>query len=196
MNAILLASAGLVILLIGGGIGFWAGRSGVGGGKARIEKAEADLEDYKGHVTDHFSQTAEHFQAIGKQYRDLYEHMASGAESLCEPDEAGRKLLFAPGAAAAAEEVEVADMQPPADYAEPIDDEHVIEGEPLDAMAEDVPEIDDSNAESNEDVLAADDETLDEASSADADVEDESIADVGAEPKQDEKSADAERTIH
>ena len=45
MNAILLASAGVVILLVGGGLGFWAGRSGVGGGKAKVVKAEAELEE-------------------------------------------------------------------------------------------------------------------------------------------------------
>ncbi|MDJ0814124.1 MAG: DUF1043 family protein [Woeseiaceae bacterium] len=98
MNAILLASVGVVILLVGGGIGFWVGRSGIVGGQSRAEKAEAELEDYKRSVTEHFGQTAAHFQAIGKQYRDLYEHMASGAQVLCEPDEAGQQLLFAPEA--------------------------------------------------------------------------------------------------
>ena len=102
MNAILLASAGVVILLVGGGVGFWVGRSGIGGSKARVEKAEAELEEYKRSVTEHFGQTAAHFQAIGKQYRELYEHMANGAQVLCESDEAGKQLLFAPGAETAA----------------------------------------------------------------------------------------------
>jgi uncharacterized membrane-anchored protein YhcB (DUF1043 family) len=96
MNAILLASAGVVIFLVGGGIGFWAGRSGIGRDTTRAEKAEAELEEYKRSVTEHFGQTAAHFQAIGKQYRELYEHMASGAQVLCEPDEAGKQRLFAP----------------------------------------------------------------------------------------------------
>ena len=95
MNAILLASAGVVVLLVGGGLGFWVGRSGIGGSKARVEKAEADLEEYKRSVTEHFGRTAAHFQAIGKQYRELYEHMANGAQALCEPGETGQQLLFA-----------------------------------------------------------------------------------------------------
>ena len=126
MNAILLASAGVVILLVGGGVGFWAGRSGVGGSKARLEKAEAELDEYKRSVTQHFGQTAEHFQAIGKQYRELYEHMASGAQALCEPDEAGKPLLFAPGAEdeskgaenPSTESVVEEQVQPPIDYEE------------------------------------------------------------------------------
>ena len=126
MNAILLASAGVVVLLVGGGVGFWVGRSGIGGSKARVEKAEAELEEYKRSVTEHFGQTAEHFQAIGKQYRELYEHMANGAQVLCEPDGAGKQLLFAPGADAAsanaedrpAEGVAETEVQPPIDYAE------------------------------------------------------------------------------
>ncbi len=133
MNAILLASAGVIILLVGGGVGFWIGRSGVGGSKARVEKAETELEEYKRNVTEHFGQTAAHFQAIGNQYRELYEHMSSGAQALCEPDEAGNRLLFAPGAdlaAANAEEppvetVEEAELRAPRDFAE-----STVEAEP------------------------------------------------------------------
>lgn len=113
MNAILLAAAGVIILLVGVGAGFWIGRSGVGGSKARVEKAEAELSEYKHSVTKHFDQTATHFQAIGKQYRELYEHMATGAHALCEPGEAGKQLLFAPDADAVAE----AEVRPPTDFA-------------------------------------------------------------------------------
>lgn len=106
MDAVLLASVVVAILLVGGGIGYWIGRSGVGGNKARVAKAEAELEEYKRNVSEHFGETAAHFQAIGKQYRELYEHMANGAEALCETDEAGKKLLFAPGTAAASADAE------------------------------------------------------------------------------------------
>ena len=93
---------------------------------AGVEKAEAELEEYKRSVTEHFGQTAAHFQAIGKQYRELYEHMANGAQVLCESDEAGKQLLFAPGADAPSASVEdpsaeaVADeeVRSPIDYAE------------------------------------------------------------------------------
>ncbi len=131
MNAILLASAGVAILLVGGGVGFWIGRSGIGGNKARIEKAEAELDEYKRSVTEHFGKTASYFQAMGKQYRELYEHMANGAQVLCEPDEAGKQLLFAPGAVAEAE------GRPPIDYAEePIANETADAREPAEEPAD------------------------------------------------------------
>ncbi|MBT8066596.1 MAG: YhcB family protein [Gammaproteobacteria bacterium] len=183
MNAILLASVGVGILLVGGGIGFWVGRSGVGGSKARVEKAEAELEEYKRSVTEHFGETAAHFQAIGKQYRELYEHMATGAQALCESDEAGRQLLFAPGTDASSAVVEqpeaeaVADAErPPIDYAEqPIAEE---EAQTLEVVEEPTAEA------------AA------EIESAEADVAQESVPDTAAEPQAEAKAEPAERTIH
>ena len=172
MNAILLASAGVVVLLIGGGIGFWVGRSGVGGSKSRAEQAEAELEEYKRSVTEHFGQTAVHFQAIGQHYRDLYEHMASGAQVLCEPDEAGKQLLFAPGSAAASTSAEdppgeaaAQDQgQRPVDYAE----------QPSGQEAADAP------AEAEEPVQEQQAE----------------LADAAAEPQPEAKAEEGERTLH
>lgn len=123
MNAILLASAGLVILIVGGGVGYWFGRSGVGGSKARAEIAEAELEEYKRGVTEHFGQTAAHFQAIGKEYRQLYEHMSHGAQALCEPDEAGKLLPFASDADAASTDTENSSAETVAETAEEPADE-------------------------------------------------------------------------
>ena len=188
MNAILLASIGVVILLVGGGIGYWAGRSGVGGSKAKLEKAEADLEDYKRSVTEHFGQTAEHFQAIGKQYRELYEHMASGAQSLCEPDEAGKQLLFAPGTEAAASGVEEAPVEsvveaeakPPADYAE----------EPV---AEEVPEVVEATEEP---VLEQEAKKSDDAEDSVAELAEGSVAEAANDPQTEGSAEVRERTLH
>lgn len=188
MNAILLASAGVAILLVGGGVGFWLGRSGIGGGKARVEKAEAELEDYKRSVTEHFGQTAAHFQAIGKQYRELYEHMANGAQSLCEPDDAGKTLLFAPRENApsnnpedaSAEAAVEAEMQPPMDYAE----------EPV---AEDATE---ARETSGEPVDQQQTELVKEAESANTDVAEGSDSEKAAEPQPESKVESGERTIH
>ena len=188
MNAILLASAGVVILLVGGGVGFWVGRSGVGGSKARVEKAEAELEEYKRSVTEHFGQTAAHFQAIGKQYRDLYEHMANGAQALCEADEAGGQLLFAPGADAAstnvkepaAESVVEAEARQPLDYAE-----QPIAEEVADASETAVEVVDEQLA----DVAA-------EAESAETDVTEGSATETAAEPQPEAESEAGKRTLH
>ena len=188
MNAILLASAGVFILLVGGGVGFWVGRSGVGGSKARVEKAEAELEDYKRSVTEHFGQTAAHFQAIGEQYRELYDHMANGAQALCEPDEAGKQLLFAPGTDAAstivdepaAEAVAEAEVRPPIDYAE----------QPLEREVSDAPE---AAQEPADDRLA---ETAAEAEGTQTDAAEGPDSETTAEPQPDAKTDEAERTLH
>ena len=188
MNAILLASAGVVVLLVGGGVGFWVGRSGIGGSKARVEKAEAELDEYKRSVTEHFGQTAAHFQAIGKQYRELYDHMANGAQVLCEPDEAGKQLLFAPGADAAstnmkdlsAEAVADAEGRPPIDYAE----------QSIAKEAADAPKATEEPADEQQAEIA------DKAEGAEADMAEGSDAETAAEPQREGKAEAGERTIH
>ena len=188
MNAILLASAGVVILLVGGGVGYWVGRTGIGGSKARVEKAEAELEEYKRSVSEHFGQTAAHFQAIGKQYRDLYEHMANGAQVLCESDEAGKQLLFAPGAdapstdveGASAETVAEAEVRPPIDYAE----------QPVAREAADAPDV----AEEPADAKQA--EEADQAETAETDMAEESVSETAAEPQSEAKAEEGDRTLH
>lgn len=188
MNAVLLVSTAVVILLVGGGIGFWIGRSGIGGSKARVDKAEAELEEYKRNVSQHFGQTAAHFQAIGKQYRELYDHMANGAEALCEPDDAGAKLLFAPGADAAstdlkeqaADTAREAEARSPRDYAEqPAAEEAANDRE--------VPE--EPTDETTADIAA-------EAESTETDVVDESVPEKTAESQTEAKDDKATRTLH
>lgn len=188
MNAILLASVGVIILLVGVGAGFWIGRSGIGGGKARIEKAETELEDYKRSVTEHFGQTAAHFQAIGQQYRELYEHMSNGAQALCEPGESGQQLLFAPGAQSASNDeegpvpeavVEVAD-RPPVDYAE----------SPVQAEAEDVTEPAEESASEPEAGLTED------AENTKTDEPTESVAEAPTDSPPDAPVKDGEHTLH
>ena len=77
---IVLASVGV---LVGLGLGFFLGRLGGKGNSQKLADVEAELEEYRQEVSQHFSRSAEHFQAIGRQYRELYEHMAAGSEKLC-----------------------------------------------------------------------------------------------------------------
>lgn len=188
MNAILLASVGVVILLVGGGIGFWVGRSGVGGSRARIEKAEAELDEYKRSVTDHFGQTAAHFQAIGKQYRELYEHMSNGAQALCEPDEAGKRLLFAPGADSASTNVEepAAEAVIEAAVREPND----IAESPVVTEAAAVHET----AERTGDEQAA--ESAGETEDAETDVTVRVVSETAAQPQPEAEAEEREQTLH
>ena len=188
MNAILLASAGVVILLVGGAVGYWAGRSGIGGSKARVKKAEAELEEYKRSVTEHFGQTAAHFQAIGKQYRELYEHMASGAQVLCESDEAGKQLLFAPGTDAvstnvedsSAEAVAEAEVPPPIDHAE----------QPIASGASAAAEVAEDPTEEQQA------ETTGKTERSEADLAEDPVSETAAESKPEAKTDVEERTLH
>ncbi len=188
MNAILLASVGVAMLLVGGGVGFWVGRSGIGGSRARVEKAEAELDEYKRNVTQHFGQTASYFQAIGKQYRDLYEHMANGAQVLCEPDEAGKQLLFALGADAALANVEdssteavaEAEVRPPIDYAE----------QPIASEAAVAPEAAEEPADEQQSKITG------KVENSETDMADESISETAAEPQPEAKAEVREQTLH
>lgn len=145
MSTIVLVGAGAIVLLIGVGLGYWWGTTGR---KLEADKAtelERELDDYRSRVTDHFQQTAEQFQAIGKEYRKLYEHMASGAASLCDTGRIGERLSFptvemlpkeaSPAAGisgAGSEAIPPADFAPPDSGDEPETELPTLEAEPSD----------------------------------------------------------------
>jgi uncharacterized membrane-anchored protein YhcB (DUF1043 family) len=112
---IVLGAAGL--LVVGGGLGFWLAQLRLRGESAKADEVQQQFDEYRREVTQHFGRTAEHFKAIGREYRELYEHMASGADSLCDRDALDAKLSFAPKAIleSIAEERE---MHAPRDFAE------------------------------------------------------------------------------
>lgn len=97
-ETILIVLGGVGLLAAGAGLGYWLAQRRLDGKSARAEEIERQFDDYRRNVTEHFGRTAEHFQAIGREYRELYEHMASGAESLCEREPHDAKLSFAPQA--------------------------------------------------------------------------------------------------
>ena len=127
MSPIVLIGAGALILLVGVGLGYVL--SGVKGQRdaAKADEVRQELDRYRQEVSEHFGKTAEHFQAIGAEYRKLYEHMASGEASLCEP---GRPVAFTPPELLT-EVSESAEPQPPRDY-------EISESE---APAQELPEI-------------------------------------------------------
>ena len=94
-----LIAGGVAILLIGLGLGFWAAQLRSGKQVAKAADVQRQFDDYRQSVTEHFGRTAEHFQAIGEQYRELYEHMASGADTLIDPQAINEKLSLVPKAA-------------------------------------------------------------------------------------------------
>lgn len=62
-----------------------------GGGKTAAELRD-ELSEYKDSVNAHFQTTAGLLHDMTEQYRAVYEHMASGAQSLCDPETARTQI--------------------------------------------------------------------------------------------------------
>jgi len=78
-------------LAIGAGAGFFIGR---GGDRVRkradelqleLDSVNNELNEYRGNVTRHFSRTAELVDALAANSREIYNHLATGSEQLCDP---------------------------------------------------------------------------------------------------------------
>ena len=81
-----------IALLVGGGLGYWLADR-----RARLQAAKTE-------------DVQRRFDDFGKQYRELYEHMASGAETLFDaPEPASRLDTAARGAIAEAEKTSAID---------------------------------------------------------------------------------------
>ena len=66
---------------------------------ARVQELENQIRElkdthnnYRDNVSDHFSMTAELFQHMTESYKEVYQHLASGAQELCNSDVAGKLL--------------------------------------------------------------------------------------------------------
>ncbi len=91
-----IVAGGVGLLLIGLGLGFWASQLRISKQVAQAADVQRQFDDYRQNVVEHFGRTAEHFQTIGQQYRELYEHMASGADTLFDQQAIDEKLSFMP----------------------------------------------------------------------------------------------------
>jgi len=49
-----------------------------------LEESREELKNYRSEVTSHFQETAHKFNALTENYRNIYEHLARGAQSLCD----------------------------------------------------------------------------------------------------------------
>ena len=76
------------------GLGYWwasANHRRTAGGKSVKELAE-EKEAYQEQVVDHFKTTAELLNEMTDKYRDVYRHMAEGAQNLASTESAGPAL--------------------------------------------------------------------------------------------------------
>src|SRR5262245_41706994 len=80
--------------------------------KVALRQNEEELRQYRDRVTHHFTQTADLVHTLTADYRAVYEHLAAGAQTLCNgqvkaltPEALREHLLTAPGEGGARAEV-------------------------------------------------------------------------------------------
>ncbi len=95
---------GTGLLFAGAALGFLLGKRGKSAEHARFEAVQSEFDDYRREVSAHFGETASRFQSIGKQYKELYEHLAAGSQSLCDKQAMQEGIEFAPTILAGLEE--------------------------------------------------------------------------------------------
>ena len=93
---------------------------------ARMKELESQIKslkeahgEYRDSVSDHFSMTAELVQHMTESYKEVYQHLASGAQDLCSTEVAGKLLPTESDAVfeATSREEDAAGLIPPKDYA-------------------------------------------------------------------------------
>lgn len=119
----ILVATGAITLLVGLGIGLLLGRRTSSDGQQlreterKLDQLTQDKRAYEEEVVEHFTQTAELLNTLTDSYRNVHNHLASGAESLCHeggPVALGQLQERADDAEIPAH---LARIQPPLDYA-------------------------------------------------------------------------------
>ncbi len=118
LTAIACLAAGIVI-----GVVF---SSRLNSSASRVQELENQIRDltdnhltYKDNVSDHFSMTADLVQHMTESYREVYQHLASGAQDLCSNEVAGKLLPAGTDAVfdGNLESETAGELNPPKDYA-------------------------------------------------------------------------------
>lgn len=124
-NLILAAIAALIVGLV---IGVLIGRSGQGS-SLRQRRAEQQIDElrneytrYQAQVNEHFMESAHLLRRFNDAYRDVNQHMARGANRLCN-DEDWLEELDKETSRARLEDVRHDGVEPPRDYAPKSDPE-------------------------------------------------------------------------
>ena len=119
----ILIAAGAALLILGLAIGMLLGRrTSTAGQKYReverkLDEVLQDKKAYEDEVVEHFSDTAKLLNNLTESYRDVHNHLAKGAATLCLGE--GPVLLdrLEDGRDSAEIPAHLADIQPPLDYA-------------------------------------------------------------------------------
>ncbi|MBT3460489.1 MAG: DUF1043 family protein [Halieaceae bacterium] len=123
-GAILIATA-----LLGAGIGLGCGwllgirkkskRDVIIDLESRLERAHESRADYEADVAEHFAKTARLLSRMTEDYREVYTHLAAGADSLCdgEIEIPNAKTLLDTNSSNQEIPGNLVDVIPPLDYA-------------------------------------------------------------------------------
>ncbi|WP_323751945.1 YhcB family protein [Marinobacter sp.] len=123
-NLILAAVAALVVGII---IGVLFGRSGQGASlrqrraEQKIDELRGEFTRYQAQVNEHFLESAQLMERFNDAYRDVNQHMARGANRLCNDEEWPESL--AQDVSGRIEHSDSDSSEPPRDYAPKADPE-------------------------------------------------------------------------
>jgi uncharacterized membrane-anchored protein YhcB (DUF1043 family) len=84
----------LLGLLAGAGLGYWLGlvaQRRQGGGKSAAELRQQH-DQFREQVTDHFAETAELVNKLTDSYKDVFDHLSSGAQQLADMEKLQQRL--------------------------------------------------------------------------------------------------------
>lgn len=152
LNILLAASAGAVVL--GLLIGLLLGRRSSSGNQKyreverKLDQVLQDKKAYEDEVVEHFGDTAKLLNNLTASYRDVHDHLARGAATLCQ-GEGPVSLERLQGAEDPSEiPPQLADVQPPLDYAPKsspdekgmLNEEFGLERKPVSAVTEETSE--------------------------------------------------------
>ncbi len=80
-------TSGIIVFAIGGGVGFYTARQikdkHTLGLEKKLKTTQNQLNEYQGDVNRHFLKTSLLFNKLTDDYREVYEHLATGAQKLC-----------------------------------------------------------------------------------------------------------------
>lgn len=60
--------------------------------ESQLQDLEQEFKEYQDNVADHFTTTAHLINKLTDAYKDVHEHMANGADSLCDDEEVKNRL--------------------------------------------------------------------------------------------------------
>ena len=92
--------------------------------ETRLQKAENQLREYQQDVSEHFAETSQLINTLTQSYRDVHEHLATGALKLTNPDisrqliDAGKgNLMLSTSRNRKPDDEEAISKEPPRDWA-------------------------------------------------------------------------------